>query len=63
MSGIGDGSGNEILVTGALFVMLDQSPGVIDVALPEGASNVVEFGLDFMKSRYRVTVTKVDDDD
>lgn len=58
---IGDGTGNEILVTGAVFMILSSWEGVDDITLPEEAPNAIEFGLDFMKSRYRATITKVPD--
>jgi hypothetical protein len=55
---IGDGSGNEVVVTGALFMTLAQSGRLIDIAIPDAAPNTIEFGLDFMQSRYRITVTQ-----
>ena len=56
---IGDGTGNEILVAGALFAFLTSRAGVVDVTIPDDAPNAVEFGLDFMRSRYRATITQV----
>lgn len=60
---IGDGTGNEILVAGALFALLSGAPvgGFSDVRIPEDNWNVIEFRLDFMNSRYRITVTQVSD--
>ena len=59
MADIGDGTGNEILVTGALFAMIGRQPGVHDVNIPGDPPNAVDFSLDFMRGRYRVTVTSV----
>lgn len=56
---------NNIIAAGAVYMALLQSYRVLDpepIGYPTpGATNVIEFGLDFMKSRYRATITRVTD--
>lgn len=61
MSDIGDGTGNEVMVAGALLALFSMQSKMIDPSIAYEAPNAVEFGLDFMKSRYRVTVSQVPD--
>jgi hypothetical protein len=54
---------NETVVSGAIFMALSSFPHILDVSLVEDHWNEIEFGLDFMKSRYRATITIVPEDE
>jgi len=47
-----------VLVAGSMFALLSENEHVIDAEPIEGQMNAVRFGLSYLRSRYRITVSK-----
>lgn len=53
---------NSLLMTGALFVVLDSAPLITHVEIPDSEPCLI-IGFDFLKSKYRLTVEQIVDGD